>query len=133
MIVVQRLVLGFTCHWLLMLNGLVIVYLGGAYLAPVLMETRHPLAANVVYMLYGMTCYQLPQRSYFFFGNRGVLFTLSHLDPFRLDQRGIEQGLHHDAVLLCFLLKGTQLLLRRLGRVDLEPNADLLEADGNLL
>lgn len=70
----QRLVLGFTAHWLLMLNGFVALYLGGAYLAPVLMETEHPLAANIIYTLYGVTCHQLPHRSYFFFGESGLLF-----------------------------------------------------------
>lgn len=70
----QRLVLGFTAHWLLMLNGFLTLYLGGALLAPVLMETEHPLAADIVYTLYGVTCHQLPHRSYFFFGTSGVLF-----------------------------------------------------------
>lgn len=71
---VQRLALGFTRHWLFVLNAFLVVYLGGAYSAPVLMNTGHTGAANIVYTAYSFTCHQLPQRSYFFGGENNSFF-----------------------------------------------------------
>lgn len=72
--VVQRLATGFARHWLLVLNLFLVLYLGGAYSAPLLMNAGHPHVANVVYTAYSFTCHQLPQRSYFFGGENGAVF-----------------------------------------------------------
>lgn len=77
---VQRFATAFATHWLLILNGFLVLYLGGAYAAPALMATDHPRAANVLYTVYGFTCHQLPQRSYFFFGENDTLFATYEQD-----------------------------------------------------
>lgn len=72
---VQRGALWFVDHWLLALNGFLALFLIGAYaVAPALLHTGHTSAANVLYTLYSLTCHQLPERSYYFFGENGALF-----------------------------------------------------------
>lgn len=71
---VQRIALAVSVHWLFALNGFLALYIGGAYMAPVLAATNHVTAANVVYTAYSFTCHQLPQRSYFFFGENDAFF-----------------------------------------------------------
>lgn len=78
--VIQSGALWFAEHWLLVLNSFLALFLIGAYVvAPALLQAGFTRTANIVYTLYGMTCHQLPQRSYFFFGDNGALFaTYSH-------------------------------------------------------
>lgn len=57
-------------HWLGILNSIVGLYVIGALLAPVLMNLGLNGPANTLYSLYGYTCHQLPQRSYFLFGSK---------------------------------------------------------------
>ena len=70
----QRLVLWVSKHWLLLFNGFFALYLGGAYLTPWLMQAGLETPARILYTLYGFTCHQLPQRSYFFGGEAGAFF-----------------------------------------------------------
>lgn len=77
---VERFVAGFATHWLLTLNVVVALFLGGAYVAPALMEAGYPGAANVLYTAYGFTCHQLPQRSYYFFGEDNTRFATYSLE-----------------------------------------------------
>jgi len=60
-------------HWLLVMNSLVGLYVGGAALAPTLMAAGIEGPARVLYALYSLTCHQLPQRSYYLFGPQGFL------------------------------------------------------------
>jgi uncharacterized membrane protein len=57
-------------HWLALFNSAVGLFVLGALLAPALMRAGYTGPASVLYTLYGFTCHQLPQRSYFIFGQK---------------------------------------------------------------
>ena len=57
-------------HWLAIFNSMVGLFVLGALLAPALMRTGYTGPASALYALYGFTCHQLPQRSYFLFGQQ---------------------------------------------------------------
>ncbi len=57
-------------HYLALVNFLLFLYVGLPFLAPVLMETNHPLAATIIYRVYGTMCHQLAYRSWFLFGEQ---------------------------------------------------------------
>ncbi len=82
--VADRLSLWLSRHWLALLNTVVAVYLGLPFAAPVLMKFDHPFAARIVYGIYAPLCHQLPQRSYFLFGEQAV-YSFDELGK-RLDQ-----------------------------------------------
>lgn len=56
-------------HWIALFNAAILLYLGGAILAPVAMHLGRPGVANVLYTLYGPFCHQYPFRSFFLFGD----------------------------------------------------------------
>jgi uncharacterized membrane protein len=56
-------------HWLAWLNLLVGIWVILPWLAPVLMQSGSVRAANLIYLVYAPQCHQLPQRSYFLFGD----------------------------------------------------------------
>lgn len=55
-------------HWLGIVIGLLIVYAGLPWLAPVFMKLGWARPARAIYLVYSFMCHQLPQRSYFLFG-----------------------------------------------------------------
>ena len=55
-------------HWLLLVNLSLGLFVLGAVAAPALMALGLDLPGRLLYILYGFTCHQLPQRSYFLFG-----------------------------------------------------------------
>jgi uncharacterized membrane protein len=57
-------------HWLAAFNGFVGVYLGLAFLAPVLMKIGATAPARWIYTVYSATCHQLGFRSFFLFGEQ---------------------------------------------------------------
>lgn len=59
-------------HWLLVINLVMGLFIGGTLLPPMLMRLGLEGPARLVYTLYGFSCHQLPQRSYFLFGPHGV-------------------------------------------------------------
>ncbi|TKJ27881.1 MAG: hypothetical protein CEE40_12815 [Chloroflexi bacterium B3_Chlor] len=59
-------------HWLLLLNVSLGLFVLGAVAAPALMAVGLEWPGRILYALYGFTCHQLPQRSYFLFGPRLV-------------------------------------------------------------
>jgi uncharacterized membrane protein len=59
-------------HWLLVANLAMGLFIGGTLLPPTLMHLGLEGPAQVLYRLYGFSCHQLPQRSYFLFGPEGV-------------------------------------------------------------
>lgn len=69
-IVLNRLVLRLSRYWLLPVGVLVIVYVGVPWMAPLFMELGWDEAGRVVYLLYTFLCHQLPQRSFFLFGDQ---------------------------------------------------------------
>lgn len=60
----------FSRHYMLFFNLLTLVYLGGAFLAPILMRFDMESPARVIYKGYGLLCHQLAYRSIFLFGDQ---------------------------------------------------------------
>jgi uncharacterized membrane protein len=59
-------------HYLALLNLFVGLYVGLAFLAPVLMKAGAETPANLIYRVYGGVCHQLAYRSFFLFGEQAV-------------------------------------------------------------
>ncbi len=67
---VDRGVLAVARHWLLAVNALAGLYFGLALLGPWLRSRGYGLPADALYFLYGLSCHQLPERSFFVFGHK---------------------------------------------------------------
>ncbi len=72
-------VLGIARHWLLLINLAVGVYLFLPLAAPVLVNAGYERPARLIYSLYSFACHQLPERSYFLFGQE-PLYSLTTLE-----------------------------------------------------
>lgn len=59
-------------HWLSLLTLLFLVYVALPLLAPALMRVGAELPARAIYTLYIPFCHQLPERSYFIFGESHI-------------------------------------------------------------
>ncbi len=59
-------------RWLLLLIVMWSMFVWLPWLAPVLMRLGWESAAARIYMLYSVTCHQMPQRSFFLFGAKGM-------------------------------------------------------------
>ncbi|MFZ5902010.1 MAG: glutaredoxin family protein [Chloroflexota bacterium] len=57
-------------HYLLLLNALVLFYVGLPFLAPVFMKVGAPVPARVIYAVYSPLCHQFGFRSFFLFGEQ---------------------------------------------------------------
>jgi uncharacterized membrane protein len=55
-------------HWLAVVTGVLAVFAGLPWLAPVFMKLGWTGPARAIYLAYSFMCHQLPQRSYFLFG-----------------------------------------------------------------
>lgn len=64
-------------HYLAVFNIFIVVYLGLAFLAPVLQKIGAKGPANVIYKGYGFLCHQLAYRSWFLFGEQPAYPTAS--------------------------------------------------------
>ena len=93
LVLLKRLMLGLTRHWLLFVNLLIAVWVGLPWLAPVFMHWGWGRAAGAVYSFYAFQCHQLPERSFFLFGPK-LMYSLAEIqsawrntaDPFILRQ-----------------------------------------------
>lgn len=74
----NRLVYWLSRHWLLSASVLVAIWVGLPWVAPLFMEMGWTGAAKAVYLLYAAQCHQLPQRSFFLFGN-DPMYSLSQV------------------------------------------------------
>ncbi len=74
----KRVVSSIARHWLLFVNLLVAVWVGLPWLAPVFMNLGWVGAGQAVYLLYSFQCHQLPERSYFLFGNQ-TMYSLAEI------------------------------------------------------
>ena len=72
-IALDKLVLAFSRHWLLVFNVMLGLYAGLPFLAPILMHAGSAGVANIIYGFYSTQCHQLPQRSFFLFGPKAML------------------------------------------------------------
>lgn len=77
-IAVNRLLYHFSRNWWIIFSLLWGLYVGLPFLAPVLMKLGFTGAATVIYALYSTQCHQLPQRSFFLFGSKGM-YSLSEV------------------------------------------------------
>ena len=59
-------------HWVAVLNMLFLLYVGLPILAPALMEAGATTPAKIIYTIYRPACHQLPERSFFLFGEAPV-------------------------------------------------------------
>lgn len=84
--VADGIVLGIARHWLLLINLAVGIYLFLPLAAPVLVNAGYERPARVIYSLYSFACHQLPERSYFLFGEE-PLYSLSTLEA-----NGVQPG-----------------------------------------
>jgi uncharacterized membrane protein len=92
-ILIKRVVLGLVRHWLLFVNLLILLWVGLPWLAPVFMDLGWTSAGKAIYFVYSFQCHQLPERSYFLFGEK-AMYSLSEIqvawqnttDPFILRQ-----------------------------------------------
>lgn len=66
----NRWVLRLSRHWVVLVLGFLFLYTGLSLTAPVLMETGHEGAADVIYTIYAPMCHQFAFRSWFFFGDQ---------------------------------------------------------------
>ncbi len=66
-------------HWLLLLLALMLVVTGLPFLAPVLMAIGWTGAGTFIYTIYTPFCHQLPQRSWFLFGEK-LTYTLEEIN-----------------------------------------------------
>jgi uncharacterized membrane protein len=62
----------FSNHYMLIFNLAVLLYLGGALLAPVLMKLNISYPANLIYKGYSLVCHQLGFRSFYVFGEQAI-------------------------------------------------------------
>ena len=76
---VDGVVIWIARHWLALFNSLVALYLLLPFLAPVLANAGLTTPASLLYSTYSATCHQLPERSYFLFGER-PFYSLSALE-----------------------------------------------------
>ncbi|MBI5292773.1 MAG: DUF2085 domain-containing protein [Chloroflexi bacterium] len=75
---VNRALLGFSRHWLLIITVLLGIFVGLPWLAPVFMKIGWTGAGKVIYLIYSTQCHQLPQRSFFLFGPQ-AMYSLSEV------------------------------------------------------
>lgn len=62
----------FLRHWLLIVNIAAGVFITMPWLAPLLMRAGQERAARAIYFVYSTQCHQLPQRSFFLFGEKAM-------------------------------------------------------------
>ncbi len=66
----DRVVHGIMRHWLGLTLVALIIFSLGPFLAPVAMAAGWPKAGQLIYWFYSAFCHQLPQRSWFLFGDQ---------------------------------------------------------------
>jgi uncharacterized membrane protein len=77
-ITANHLVLLISRHWLLVFNVAFALFVGLPWLAPLFMEMGWIRAAHAIYLFYAPQCHQLPQRSFFLFGDK-LMYSLAEI------------------------------------------------------
>ena len=78
----EQAVQWFLRHWLLLFNVVWGAYVLAPLTAPVFMNQGMTTAATVVYAVYSTQCHQLPERSYFLFGDK-ISYSIGEIDAAR--------------------------------------------------
>ena len=68
-----RIMHGLSKHWLSWFTLLTGIWVGLPWVAPILMHQGMTQAAWLIYAIYSPQCHQLPQRSYFLYGDQFML------------------------------------------------------------
>ncbi len=68
----DRLFFWLSRRYMLIFNAFTFLYVGMAFLAPVLMNGGRIGSANIIYSVYGRLCHQLSYRSWFLYGDQAV-------------------------------------------------------------
>jgi uncharacterized membrane protein len=76
---IDRLVSFFARHWLLLFNLGVAVYVASTLAAPMLMHAGHKRIANLLYLFFKPQCHQLPERSFFLYGDQ-ITYSVQELE-----------------------------------------------------
>lgn len=66
----DRLFYWLSRRYMLVFNSLAFIYVGLAFLAPVLLANGNTITSNIIYSVYGRLCHQLSYRSWFLFGEQ---------------------------------------------------------------
>lgn len=66
----DRLFYWLSRRYMLVFNSLAFVYVGLAFLAPILLANGNTVSSNIIYTVYGRLCHQLSYRSWFLFGEQ---------------------------------------------------------------
>lgn len=69
---IDRVVHSFARRWLPIFNLLVALYLAVPLAAPLLMQSGNKRAGQIIYWIFRSQCHQLPERSFFLFGEEFV-------------------------------------------------------------
>jgi uncharacterized membrane protein len=64
----NRGVYGLARHWIGFFNALILLYVGGTFLAPILFKIGMPALGRALHTFYAPFCHQYPFRSWFLFG-----------------------------------------------------------------
>jgi len=91
----NRVVYWLSRLWLLPLSLLIGIFVGLPWAAPLFMEMGWIGAGNAIYRIYATQCHQLPQRSFFLFGNQ-PMYSLSEV-------QSIWQNTNNPAILRQFI------------------------------
>ncbi|HIE57280.1 MAG TPA: DUF2085 domain-containing protein [Anaerolineales bacterium] len=94
----DRFTYWFSHHYLLVLNLMVLLYVGLPILAPVLMKSGAETPGRVIHKFYGSMCHQLSYRSWFLFGEQPVYpRAAAHMEGYLTFEEAT--GLDEDALL----------------------------------
>jgi len=77
-ILVDKVALGLTSHWLLVLNLFLGIFVIMPWVAPILVAIGYEGPGRLIYFAYSFVCHQLPQRSFFLFG-REASYTMTEI------------------------------------------------------
>jgi uncharacterized membrane protein len=75
----DRLICAFFRHWLALLLAPMLIFGAVPFLAPVAMAAGWTAGGDVIFWLYSPFCHQLPQRSWFLFGEK-LTYTLGEIN-----------------------------------------------------
>jgi uncharacterized membrane protein len=77
-IFLNQIIHAFAKHWLLIFNLMIGLYVWLPWLAPIFMKLGWESAGNFIYTIYSTQCHQLPERSFFLFGDK-FMYSLSEV------------------------------------------------------
>lgn len=96
-------------RYMIIFNLFAVIYLGLAFLAPVLAAGGKDLSANLIYNVYGKLCHQLAYRSWFLFGDQAA-YPREEAGIDRLDTYEEATGLNPDDLDSAVLFRGNEIL-----------------------